>query len=1035
MPSFINQLRALMVVVASIGFIGCTDTGFENDDVQVSQPPTPEPEPEPEPEPAIIPPPLDDNYAAFESRQLKDEIFYFIFVDRFSNGDTSNDNGDPETISNAQLNTFADRGFHGGDLRGVIDKLDYIQGMGVTALWLNPVIMNQNDYHGYGGVDFLKVDPHFGTNDDYRELVQEAHARNMKVYMDIVVNHTADIIFYEEGSSNYRDTSLPPYTPTTSPENANVKNPAFLNDLSNYNNRGSSTFAGESSYLGDFFGLDDLDTTQPDVIEGLIDIYQTWIGEYGVDGFRIDTARHVQFDFWPQFSPAILNYAVEQGKPNFSMFGEVFEQSDIAFVSSFTKAGQLPSVLDFPMYGRVRSVFSGGDNVSSLTDLFNSDDWYNDADSSALDLTNFIGNHDVGRFGHFLEADNASEDEMLPRSMLAHAFMYFGRGVPVVYYGDEQGFTGDGEDTGARADMFPADLAAYQDDNQIGTTATPANDNFDPTHPLYLGLREFAQVYRAHPALRRGQQLAQSVNSKVLALSRVIPNETNEYLVVFNTDSASNGGAVNSLTPNTSFEAIYPANVGNLSSDAAGVVDVTLDGLSFAIYRASDPVPTSSELGVNISSPTAASTVNGNVEVVANVTADSLVRVDFYVQEDGGDRVFLGSDYNAPYRVYWDSRLASAPVTNVTFSATIDNLDGTTEDADNISVGVDNRVFDHVVVNYENGNNRSQALLIGSSGESRGPLPLADGKVTLGLSAEDTGFALYFEYVDGDNFSFDMPVFVDLTTIFASLPTTAEEIEIFVNNSHEVSLSDNFMGGSAPATLATTPDAAAPFGATAIYVRGAMNDWNADSGWQMEYIGNHTYKASNILNQGEYAYKFADEGWAADTNFGGPFGPQGLNSAGDSSNLPIFASAQGIYDFYLHSVPTDAGTINFHQVLFQGAVTFDGPFDQAELYVRGVNGDWSANLDHQLIYQGENIYQVSIGLDAAEQAFKIADATWEVYDFGLEGGGQLTLGEPFVLEPAGTGGDVSFSVDSAGDFLFELDANNTATPSLTVTAQ
>jgi glycosidase len=128
----------------------------------------------------------------------------------------------------------------------VIDKLDYIQGMGVTALWLNPVIMNQNDYHGYGGVDFLKVDPHFGTNDDYRELVQEAHARNMKVYMDIVVNHTADIIFYEEGSSNYRDTSLPPYTPTTSPENANVKNPAFLNDLSNYNNRGSYTFAGES---------------------------------------------------------------------------------------------------------------------------------------------------------------------------------------------------------------------------------------------------------------------------------------------------------------------------------------------------------------------------------------------------------------------------------------------------------------------------------------------------------------------------------------------------------------------------------------------------------------------------------------------------------------------------------------------------------------------------------------------------------------------------------------------------------------------
>ena len=423
---------------------------------------------------------------------VTDETFYFVMADRFENGDTDNDTGG---ISGDRLQHGFDptsRGFYqGGDLKGLLDRIDYIQGLGTASIWLTPSFKNKAvqledgpsaGYHGYWVTDFTQIDPHLGTNDELRALVDAAHARGMKVYFDIITNHTADVIGYEQGARtayvpkdkkpyltasgtpfddrDYAGTgNFPPlsatesfpYTPRLDSDEQNLKVPSWLNDVTLYHNRGNTTFVSEDSYYGDFFGLDDLFTEHPTVVNGMIDIYKTWIGDLGIDGFRIDTMKHVNDEFWQKFGPEVLAYAKSQGKKEFFMFGEVFDLSR-PFTSSFTTRDTMQAVLDFPFQDAARNFASKGAPTSQLGTFFRNDDWYTDADSNVYQLPTFLGNHDMGRIGFFVNADNAgaSEDELVARDWLAHELMYFSRGNPVIYYGDEQGFTGSGGDQVAR---------------------------------------------------------------------------------------------------------------------------------------------------------------------------------------------------------------------------------------------------------------------------------------------------------------------------------------------------------------------------------------------------------------------------------------------------------------------------------------------------------------------------------------------------------------------------------------------------------
>src|SRR5215208_2984060 len=310
---------------------------------------------------------------------VTDQNFYFVMADRFQNGSTANDLGDyadnGKTEGTAGFDPAHKGWYHGGDLAGLRSKLDYIQGLGTTAIWLTPSFKNKavqnNDgfpsagYHGYWITDFTQIDPHLGTNTELRQLVNDAHARGINVYFDIISNHTADVIRYGAGGGRtyvskdrypYRDaagvafddrdfaggSTFPaldpsgtpacpvPDTPKSFPYNPCIpgviddhKTPEWLNDVSIYNKRGNTTFTGENSQYGDFFGLDDLFTENPKVVDGMIDIYETWISEFRIDGFRMDTMKHVDDPFWQRFAPAIEQYAQSQGIDDFYMFGEV----------------------------------------------------------------------------------------------------------------------------------------------------------------------------------------------------------------------------------------------------------------------------------------------------------------------------------------------------------------------------------------------------------------------------------------------------------------------------------------------------------------------------------------------------------------------------------------------------------------------------------------------------------------------------------------------------------------------------------------
>ena len=569
--------------------------------------------------------------ADYRSRPPEDEVIYFVLPDRFENADAKNDRGG---LKGGRLKTGFDaahKGFyHGGDLKGLTKRLDYIQGLGATAIWLTPIFKNKpvqgtpgqesSGYHGYWITDFTTVDPHLGTDADFKAFVDAAHARGMKVYMDIIANHTADVLYPKECEGQaqcvYRSISDYPYqrrggtsgaainpgfdgrdfskltdpnyayTVTVKPAEKDIKVPAWLNDPLLYHNRGDTTFKSESSTMGDFVGLDDLFTEHPRVVQGMIEIYGDWIDKFGVDGFRIDTARHVNPEFWAEFVPPILAKAKAKGIPNFHIFGEVADDTgQPGKLAKHTRRDKLPSVLDFAFGVTAIKSVSGG-HTEDWREFFAQDVLYEGGDAAAKQLPTFLGNHDAGRFSTFIRRalPNISEDELLDRVILGHVLLLTARGVPTIYYGDEQGFLGDGNDQDAREDMFASKVAIYNDNNLIGSDATTAKANFDTNHPLYRTIRELAEARKATPALRRGGTVfrAGTEGPGLLAFSRILNGR--EVLVAVNTSTQPIEQNVLVETSSQRFTAL--AGTCPTAASAPGSVRVILPALGYAVCDA-----------------------------------------------------------------------------------------------------------------------------------------------------------------------------------------------------------------------------------------------------------------------------------------------------------------------------------------------------------------------------------------------------------------------------------------------------------------
>ena len=644
------------------------------------------------------PEPGDEQLVRRSLRGETDEVFYFVLPDRFENGSTANDTGG---LSGGRLSHGydpADKGFyHGGDMRGLIDRLDYLEGLGVNAIWMAPLFKNRPvqgsgadasaGYHGYWITDFTQLDPHFGTNDELRELVEGAHARGIKVFFDVITNHTADVIDYAEGIYDYVSKAEEPYWDADGLEfddadyagsddfpelnlqsfpyspvfptaaDATVKVPAWLNDRTMYHNRGNSTFVGENALYGDFFGLDDLFTERPEVVEGMIDIFSDWVTDVGIDGYRIDTVKHVNDEFWQEWAPALVQHAASEGIDDFFMFGEVFD-SNPAFTSHYTKDAKLQAVLDFPFQSRARS-FASGSATTGLEALFADDDLYTDADSNAYSLPTFLGNHDMGRIGNFLRTDNAgaTDAELLARDTLAHSLMYLSRGLPVVYYGDEQGFTGDGGDKDARQDMFPSQVGSYNDDDLIGTDATTADSNFDPTHPLYQALADLAELRADHRALREGAQIHRyaAAASGVYAFSRILHDEQVEYVAALNNTETPQSVQVQTYSSGMGFTSVFGGGAA-ATTDASGRLPLTVPALSAVVYQAAAALaPSTRNPIVTLTEPAEGAEVVGNVELEAVLDRAQLAEVTFALKAGAATEwTVLGTDDNPPYRIFHD---------------------------------------------------------------------------------------------------------------------------------------------------------------------------------------------------------------------------------------------------------------------------------------------------------------------------------------------------------------------------------------------
>jgi glycosidase len=621
---------------------------------------------------------------------LASESIYFVMTDRYANGSPANDRG--AGISTGGFNPRDTGLFHGGDFVGLAANLDRIKRLGFTALWLTPPFVqnavqgNSAAYHGYWGLDFTDVDPHFGTEAEFAALVAKAHGLGLKVYLDIVVNHTGDIIQYRDGNSFVTGRVKQPFIPEGSPK----KKPEWLNRIENYNNRGDASSCGWSGkdciQNGDFFGLDDIKTSNPEVVTGWIDVYADWIRRYRIDGFRIDTAKHVDDAFFPVWTPPILEAAREAGSEDFSMFGEFYEGSAAA-LSAYMRRSTLPSALDFASQEAVVGFAARPGSAKQMARWLAQDDLYNRGDQpdgvvrNAYGLVTFGGNHDMGRIG--LLVASASLDlgkPLLQRVKLAHSLLFLTRGAPAVYYGDEVGMMGSDGDKAARQDMFATAVVEWQQEYRIGSAPIGRGSSLTSAaerHPLSVHLRSLNALRRSHPALRDGAIIPRVATGSVMAWSRIDASTPREYVVAANSGDRSVSVTIQTSSARSTFVTIFGGKA-RAPADGKGLITLNIPARSSLVLRASSALPKVRAVpAVSISKGRDAALAMQFVSAKVGSTTDPMSVT--FIQRSCATCAWqrLGVDDAAPFRFYVEPG-AFGPSTSMEVVAVARTSDGRT---------------------------------------------------------------------------------------------------------------------------------------------------------------------------------------------------------------------------------------------------------------------------------------------------------------------------------------------------------------------
>jgi glycosidase len=615
---------------------------------------------------------------------LASQRIYFVLPDRYANGDTANDTGGltgPTGVTGFDPSSTGY--YHGGDLKGLTEHLQRIKDLGFTAIWVTPVLKQdpvENGsaaYHGYWGLDFTTVDPHLGTDQDFTNFVTSAHGLGLKVYLDVVVNHTADVIQLTNGSSYsevpYRDCHGKRFNPanyvtskhfpclkaSTMPEvplllkaDSHLKKPDWLNNPLNYHDRGNIDFSSCSQQCfeqGDFFGLDDLFTEKPNVMNGLAQIYSSWITRFHVDGFRVDTAKHVNAAFFKLWVPKVRAAARAAGIADFPIFGEV-TLNDAVDLSAFVRDRGLPQVLDFPFQQVATAYASGASGAKGLGFRLQDDDYFRTPNGIDPAFPTFLGNHDMGRGAQQIlsQAPGLAGSALVQHVLLGYDLLYLLRGAPTLLYGDEVGMIGSGGDQAAREDMFPTQVSDWQTEARVGGPPIGKGSSFDVTdNPIEAQLKQLSAVRDAYPTLATGASVVRYANDAVLVVSRIDFATGHEVVTAFN-----NGPAAKVTVPVATPNATWQVAFGGGTATAAGAnLSLTIPAVSAlvavpgaAIPKAPPPTPKLKESADPLTS----------YDLLAATVPGDPVSVTFALRRRGGSWQRLAIDDSAPYRAFVD---------------------------------------------------------------------------------------------------------------------------------------------------------------------------------------------------------------------------------------------------------------------------------------------------------------------------------------------------------------------------------------------
>ena len=543
----------------------------------------------------------DIQYHPSPPNNFRDEILYFLLPDRFSDGEEANRpllKRSEITAMRQQTTPFpinwqqwADSGkrWQGGTIKGIQSKLDYLKGLGITTLWVGPLFKQRsrlNTYHGYGIQDFLEIDPRFGTRQDLQELVAEVHARDMFIILDIIMNHSGNNWGYvRQGQPLDRDEGLPYldfpqfYGDLNHPYQLawrDSQNNGFTTNGSTLTNADDGVWPrelqSEARYtragigdLGkgdvkdphaehkrtDFFDLKDFALDVGETLSFLADIYKYWIAVTDCDGFRIDTVKHISIDETRDFCGSIKEFAKTIGKNDFFLVGEIaggdFFQ-DIFGDVLFMIENNLDAALDIgSARTEINAVGKGLEPGSVYLDNFNQFSQgfgfhrnFGDRHVSIVDDHDHVSGRKT-RFSAEIADNSPVKDYQI---VVATAFQLFTLGIPCIYYGSEQAFsgppqsqirfllnqgwiTGDFNDRYLRETMFGPEhpLIDVEDSSNFGLNidtldtsipgfgafGTSGKHSFDTKSPAYVRMAALCKARSEHAVLRSGRQFARQI--------------------------------------------------------------------------------------------------------------------------------------------------------------------------------------------------------------------------------------------------------------------------------------------------------------------------------------------------------------------------------------------------------------------------------------------------------------------------------------------------------------------------------------------